>query len=116
MFFNLQRARAKLGAFAVAIGAVCPLADAADCAAIDDDLLRLACYDKNAGRNVERKAAPAASADLAGKPSASSVAVDTASRNVGVIVDRRAETDSKRRRTLADSWDLDPANGRPPFE
>jgi phospholipase A1/A2 len=115
-FLTLRYPRAKLGFLVLALGAICPLADAADCAAIDDDLLRLACYDKNAGRKLEPKAAPSASADSVAKPTATSVATDTAARNLGVIVDRRAEADSKRRRTLADSWDLDPANGRPPFE
>ncbi len=96
----------------------------ANCLLIDDDLQRLACYDKEAGRNTKgaykpgtATAAPVSPGTSALASSADNAAArDTAASYVGVIVDRRSNTDANRRRTLADAWDLDPSNTRPPFE
>jgi phospholipase A1/A2 len=92
---------------------------AEDCAILDDDAQRLACYDKNSGRKLNQKINEPASSVTAipqAKPAPEVIEKEIAAKSAGVIVDRRAETDSKRLRTLTDAWDLDPANGRPPFE
>lgn len=114
IFSNTSSAR--LGALVIAVSSCSAVAQTADCTIVDDSVQRLACYDKNAGRMPTAKSSEAVTNASTVNASPAASASETAARSVGVIVDRRAESDSTRRRTLADSWDLDPANGRPPFE
>lgn len=107
---------ARLGVLAIAVSSCSAVAQTADCAIVDDGVQRLACYDKNFGRKPTAKSGETVTNALAVKPSPGASASETTAHSVGVIADRRADTDSKLRRTLTDSWDLDPANGRPPFE
>lgn len=87
------------------------LASANECASIDDDALRLRCYDR-LFRPVQNPAT--AAANTMSRPDAPPEQDKGAERET--LLATRAELQAKKGRGLVETWDLDPATARGTFE